>query len=90
MSNRTSSSNNFWFNKNSTRSNYFKIIIIRIAYISDINKSRNKNSINIIPVKNVDEVLKIALKKPLKRIEWVDVDKINKVRNQKSSASSRH
>jgi ATP-dependent Lon protease len=49
-----------------------------------------KNSINIIPVKNVDEVLKIALKKPLKRIEWVDVDKINKVRNQKSSASSRH
>ena len=28
-----------------------------------------KNSINIIPVKNVDEVLKIALKKPLKRIE---------------------
>ena len=31
-------------------------------------------SVEIIPVKNVDEVLKIALTKPLKRIEWVDVD----------------
>ena len=49
-----------------------------------------KNSINIIPVKNVDEVLKVALKKPLKRIEWVDVDKISKGRDQKSSVSSRH
>jgi predicted ATP-dependent protease len=25
----------------------------------------------IIPVKNVDEVLKVALTKPLKRVEWV-------------------
>ena len=32
----------------------------------------------IIPVKNVDEVLKIALTKPLKRVEWVDVDQISK------------
>ena len=31
-------------------------------------------SVEITPVKNVDEVLKIALTKPLKRIEWVDVD----------------
>ena len=49
-----------------------------------------KNSINIIPVKNVDEVLKIALKKPLKRIEWVEVEKISKSRDQKSATSSRH
>ena len=32
----------------------------------------------IIPVKNVDEVLKVALTKPLKRVEWVEVDQINK------------
>ena len=34
-------------------------------------------SIEIIPVKNVDEVLKVALVKPLKRVEWVDVDQIS-------------
>ena len=33
-------------------------------------------SIEIIPVKNVEEVLKLALTKPLKRVEWVDVDKM--------------
>ena len=33
-------------------------------------------SMEIIPVKNVDEVLKVALTKPLKRVEWVDVDQI--------------
>ena len=31
----------------------------------------------IIPVKNVDEVLKVALTKPLKRVEWVEVDQIS-------------
>jgi ATP-dependent Lon protease len=36
------------------------------------------DSIEIIPVKNVDEVLKVALTKPLKRVEWVDVDQISK------------
>ena len=30
----------------------------------------------VITVKNVDEVLKIALTKPLKGVEWVDVDQI--------------
>ena len=33
-------------------------------------------SMKIIPVKNVDEVLKVALTKPLKRVEWVEVDQI--------------
>ena len=47
-------------------------------------------NIEIIPVENVDQVLKIALTKPLKRIEWVDVENLNKDNNQKSSASSRH
>jgi len=35
-------------------------------------------SVEIIPVKNVDEVLKVALIKPLKRVEWVDVDQLSK------------
>ena len=35
------------------------------------------DSIKIIPVKNVEEVLKVALTKPLKRVEWVEVDQIS-------------
>ena len=41
------------------------------------------NSIEIISVKNVDEVLKVALTKPLKRVEWVDVDQISKKEKNK-------
>ena len=36
------------------------------------------DSMEIIPVKNVDEVLKVALTKSLKRVEWVEVDQISK------------
>jgi len=36
------------------------------------------DSVEIIPVKNVDEVLKVALTKQLKRVEWVEVDQISK------------
>ena len=32
----------------------------------------------IIAVKNVDEVLKIALTKNLKRVEWVEVEQLSK------------
>ena len=42
----------------------------------------------IIPVKNVDEVLKIALTKPLKRVEWVDVDQISKNNKDKKELST--
>ena len=35
-------------------------------------------NIDVKPVKNVDDVLKIALTKPLKRVEWVEVDQISK------------
>ncbi len=35
------------------------------------------DKMEVIAVKNVDEVLKIALTKPLKRVEWVDVDQIS-------------
>ena len=44
--------------------------------------------IEIIPVKNVDEVLKVALTKPLKRVEWVDVDPISKKEKLKKELST--
>ncbi len=49
-----------------------------------------KKSVEIIPVKNVDEVLKLALTKPLKRVEWVEVERIAKRNNQKTTQTSRH
>ena len=45
-------------------------------------------SMDIIPVKNVDEVLKVALVKPLKRVEWVDVDQIAKKDKTKEELST--
>ncbi len=49
-----------------------------------------KKNIEIISVKNVDEVLKHALTKTLKRVEWVEVDQINKDNEAKTTISSRH
>ena len=46
------------------------------------------DSIEIIPVKNVEEVLKIALTKNLKRVEWVDVDQISKKDKLKKELST--
>ena len=46
------------------------------------------DSIEIIPVKNVDEVLKVALTKPLKRVEWVEVDQISKKEKLKKEMST--
>ena len=48
------------------------------------------SSMEIIPVKNVDEVLKVALIKPLKRVEWVDVDQISKKDKSKKEELSTH
>ena len=45
-------------------------------------------SVEIIPVKNVDEVLKVALTKPLKRVEWVEVDQISKKEKLKKELST--
>jgi ATP-dependent Lon protease len=45
-------------------------------------------SMEIIPVKNVDEVLKVALIKTLKRVEWVDVDQISKKNKEKKELST--
>ncbi len=47
------------------------------------------DSMEIIPVKNVDEVLKVALTKPLKRVEWVEVDQISK-KDKTKEELSRH
>ena len=47
-------------------------------------------SMEIIPVKNVDEVLKVALTKPLKRVEWVDVDQLAKKDKRKKEELSTH
>jgi len=49
-----------------------------------------KKSIEIIPVKNVDEVLKVALVKKLKRVEWVEVEQIPAKTKSKSVVTSRH
>ncbi len=46
------------------------------------------DSVEIITVKNVDEVLKVALTKPLKRVEWVDVDQISKKDKLKKELST--
>ena len=45
-------------------------------------------SIEVIPVKTVDDVLKIALTKPFKRVEWVDVDPISKKGKSKEELST--
>jgi ATP-dependent Lon protease len=45
-------------------------------------------SMEIIPVKNIDEVLKVALIKPLKRVEWVEVDQITKKVKAKEELST--
>jgi len=44
------------------------------------------DDIKITPVEHADEVLKIALTKDLKRVEWVEVESISKT-NDKSQAS---
>ena len=46
------------------------------------------DSLEIIPVKNVDEVLKVALTKPLKRVEWVEVDQLSSKNKEKKELRS--
>ncbi len=44
-----------------------------------------KNDIKITPVKHVDEVLKIALTKELKRVDWAEVQDIAKTKKEEDS-----
>ena len=47
-----------------------------------------REDIKITPVEYVDEVLKIALKNELKKVEWTEVENISKSeKDQKSQAS---
>ena len=46
------------------------------------------DTVEIIPVKNVEEVLKVALTKPLKRVEWVEVDQMTKKDKLKKELST--
>ena len=45
-------------------------------------------SMEIISVKNVEEVLKVALVKPLKRVEWVEVNQISEKQKNKEELST--
>jgi ATP-dependent Lon protease len=45
-------------------------------------------AIEIIPVKNVDEVLSVALTKSLKRVEWVEVDQLSNKEKTKKELST--
>ena len=49
-----------------------------------------KKNVQIITVKNIEEVLKIALTKNLKRVDWVDVDQLPKKDKSKTGATRRH
>ena len=46
-----------------------------------------KDDIKITPVETADEVLKLALTKELKRVEWVEVENLSKTEKDKSQAS---
>ena len=48
------------------------------------------DNMEIITVKNVDEVLKVALTKPLKRVEWVEINEVNRNKDNKTETTSRH
>ena len=70
----------------------------RVAVISDDNRKDladiPKNilkEIEIVSVKDVDEVLKIALTKELKPVEWIEVESLPKTKDgQKPVAGSTH
>ena len=47
-----------------------------------------KDDIKIITVGTVDEVLKIALKNELKRVEWQEVENISKSKKEDKSQAS--
>ena len=46
------------------------------------------DSMEIVPVKNIEEVLKTALTKPFKRVEWAEVDQLTNKSKQKEELST--
>ena len=67
-----------------------KKVLIPIENIKDLIEVPKTvlESVEVIPVKNVDEVLKVALTKPLKRVEWVEVDQLSKKEKIKEELST--
>ena len=49
-----------------------------------------KKGLTIIPVKHVEQVLKIALTKELKPIEWAEIEQIPSNNNKETSQESKH
>ena len=47
-----------------------------------------KDDIKIVPVESADEVLKIALTKELKAIEWTEVEKLSDTKKEEKSQAS--
>ena len=67
-----------------------KKVLIPIENKKDLVEVPNsiKKNMDIIPVKSVDEVLKIALTKNLKRVEWVEVEQISKSKSKEETKST--
>ena len=68
---------------------------IKVAIIPDENEKdlkeipqNVKDGLKIIPVKNVEEVLKIALVNELRPIEWVEIDQVKNLNNETSVESA--
>ena len=49
-----------------------------------------RKSIEIVPVKTVDEVLKHALTKELKPVKWAEMDQVSNKNKEKSEITSTH
>ena len=72
--------------------NKFLVILMILTVSAKADHGHGENgdlSGLVVPVKNVDEVLKHALTKELKRVEWVEVEKIAPKKDQ-TSVSSTH
>ena len=65
-----------------------KLLMFLILYFIFMRHDYDLENMEIVTVKNVDEVLKIALTKPFKRVEWVDVDQISKKDKEKKELST--
>ena len=70
---------------------------IKIAIIPDENEKdlkeipqNVKDGLKIIPVKNVEEVLKIALSKELTPVKWVEAEQIPAINKEDISVESAH
>ena len=55
--------------------------------LADVPK-KVKEDIKVTPIEFVDEVLKIALTKELKRVEWTEVESMSKSKNEDKSQAS--